>query len=151
MSRDRAQTQQDFAIGVSVFLLAVLFVFAYLPSTLAMGDAVVEQRSYTADRLGSSLLTDLSDEGSAGELNATRTRTFFAGHENGADIEANYSVAGTTSVNVTLETLEGITVDDLGGGVGATAGKEYADQVGATSTRIVRLAGTRYRLVVRVW
>jgi hypothetical protein len=150
MSRDRAQTQQDFAIGVSVFLLAVLFVFAYLPSTLAVGDAAVEQRSYTADRLSSSIVSNLTDGTSAGELNGTRTVAFFAGHDDESDIESNYSVAPTTSVNVTLETLDGITVD-FGGGTRATAGETYADQVGATSTRIVRLAGTRYRLVVRVW
>ncbi|WP_251344153.1 DUF7287 family protein [Haloplanus halophilus] len=153
MSRDRAQTQQDFAVGVSIFLLATLFVFAYLPSTLASSDAEIEQQSYAADRLVASIFTNVTAEDGANQLNRTRTRRFFVGHDDSTAIRANYSLPTTMSANVTLETLQGLTVDlDAGGPtITAAAGDAYAEQVGATTTRIVRLGGTRYRLVVRVW
>jgi len=153
MSRDRGQTTQDFAVGVSVFLLAVFFVFAYLPSTLASSDAEIEQRAYTADRLTVSVFTDLTGDDGANRLNETRTRQFFVWHGNDDALRANYSLTATASANVTLETLQGVTVDIGTGGttIVAAAGDSYAGQVGATTTRIVRLGGTRYRLVVRVW
>jgi hypothetical protein len=153
MSRDRAQTQQDFAVGVSVFLLATLFVFAYLPSTLASTDAEIEQQSYAADRLSASVFANVTAEDGANRLNRTRTRRFFGGHGDATAVRANYSLPTTMNANVTLETLQGITVDLTVGGppITSTAGDAYAGQVGATTTRIVRLDGTRYRLVVRVW
>jgi hypothetical protein len=149
---DRAQTQQDFAIGISVFLLAMVFVFAYLPTALTTADAEVEQHSYVAERLSSSLLANLTVEGSETQLNGTRTRRFFLSHESGGDIERNYTVGSTRQVNVTLETLQGLTVD-FGGATStpATAGDEYSDRVAATTTRIVQLGTTRYRFAVRVW
>jgi hypothetical protein len=149
MNGERGQTQQDFAVGVSVFLLAMIFVFAYLPTTLAVGDAAVEQGSYTADRLSGAIYGNVSDADDAGQLNVTRTREFFTAHDNSAALRANYSLASTTNANVTLETLGGVVVDV--GGEPAAAGDVYAEQVGATATRIVRLGSTRYRLVVRVW
>jgi hypothetical protein len=147
MSRDRGQTQQDFAIGISVFLLAVLFVFAYLPSTLASSDAQIERESYTADRVATAILTNVSAEGGANQLNDTRTEQFFTWHDDGDDIRANYSISDTTQVNVTLETLDGIIVDSRDG----EAGDAYLERAGAAVARIVWLDGTRYRLVVRVW
>jgi len=153
MSRDRGQTAQDFAIGVSVFLLAVLFVFAYLPSTLASSDAEIEQRAYTADRLTASVFANVTAADGANRLNETRTRQFFTRHDDDAALRANYSLPTTASANVTLETLQGVTVtlDEGGPPITAAAGDTYAGQVGATTTRIVWLDGTRYRLVVRVW
>jgi hypothetical protein len=160
-SRDRAQTQQDFAVGISVFLLAVLFVFAYLPSTLASTDAEIEQQSYVADRLSASMLANVTAEDGANRLNGTRTTDFFAGHGDTAAIRANYSLPSAANANVTLETLDGISCgidgDEVtcppGGGtaVRAAAGDPYAQRGGATTTRIVGLDGDRYRLVVRVW
>jgi hypothetical protein len=137
---------------VSVFLLAILFVFAYLPSTLASGDAEIEQRAYTAARLTASVLTNLTAADGANRLNGTRTRQFFAHHDDDT-LRTNYSLPTTASATVSLETLQGVTVtlDDDGPPITATAGDTYAGQVGATTTRIVRLDGTRYRLVVRVW
>jgi hypothetical protein len=153
MSGKRAQTTQDFAIGVSVFLLAVLFVFAYLPSTLASGDAEIEQRSYVADGLASSVFGNVSDTDDANQLNGTRTHRFFARHNDTAALRANYSLPATANANVTLETLQGTpaTVDRGGSPIPAVAGDTYTERTGATTTRIVRLDGTRYRLVVRVW
>jgi hypothetical protein len=153
MSGKRAQTTQDFAIGISVFLLTITFAFAYLPSTLASGDAEIEQQAYAADKLTASIFANVTATDGANRLDGVRAQQFFAWHPDDESLRANYSLQGTASANVTLETLGGTTVDIVAGGttVSATAGDAYDGQVAATTTRIVWLDGTRHRLVVRVW
>ncbi|MEF8818121.1 MAG: hypothetical protein V5A31_01990 [Haloferacaceae archaeon] len=159
---DRGQTQQDFAVGISVFLLAVFFVFAFVPTTIAPTDANTESESYVADRVGSSVVENVTTPAEAGRLDVDAAETFFSTHGSGAAVRANYSVAETTAVNVTLETLSGVTVavdanatpPAAGPGVGGTlarAGDHYPGGVGVSATRVVRLDDRRYRLVVRVW
>jgi hypothetical protein len=157
---DRGQTQQDFAVGISVFLLAVFFVFAFVPTTIAPSDANTESESYVVDRVGNSVAENVTAPEEAGRLDTDAAERFFAAHGSGAAVRANYSVAETTAVNVTLETLAGVTVavNATDGAVGpgasgiiARAGDRYPGGVGVSATRIVRLDDRRYRLVVRVW
>ncbi len=147
--RGRGQTQQDLVVGVSVFLLAVFFVFSFVPTTIAPTGANTEAESYVADRLGESVLENVTSTDEANRLNVTRTEQFFDSHRTRGSIGANYSVDSVRQVNVTLETLSGVTIA-LGGDL-ARAGDDYPGGVGVASTRVVRLGGDRYRLVIRVW
>lgn len=147
--RSRGQTQQDFAVGISVFLLAVLFVFNFVPTTIAPGGAESEARAYTADRVVTAVVSNVTDTTQANTLDRDRTAAFFDHHGDGDSLRANLSLAGSTQANVTLETLAGVTVDV--GGVTANAGDAYTGDRGASASRVVRLGPDRYRLVVRVW
>lgn len=158
--RARAQTQQDFAVGVSVFLLAVFFVFVFVPTTIAPSDANTESESYVVDRVGISVTEDVTAPEEVGRLDVDSTEAFFTTHGSGAAVRANYSIAETTAVNVTLETLAGVTVavnatdGAVGPGAGGTvarAGDRYPGGLGVSAAKIVRFDDRRYRLVVRVW
>lgn len=160
---DRGQTQQDFVIGVSVFLLAVFFVFSFVPTTIAPTGAEVEGESYVADRVVGGVAENVTTTGEANRLDLNRTESFFRAHSAGSAVRANYSVSGTAQVNVSLETLQGLTVDVNAtdgavstnataiNGTVARAGDSYPGDVGAAATRIVRVGDERYRLAVRVW
>jgi len=160
---DRGQTQQDFVIGVSVFLLATFFVFSFVPTTIAPTGAEVEASSYVADRVVGGVVENVTTPDEANRLDLNRTEAFFATHPTGSAVRANYSVSGTAQVNVTLETLQGLTV-----GINATtrnvstnaasidgtvshAGDSYPGDAGAAATRIVRFDGEHFRIAVRVW
>jgi hypothetical protein len=159
-SRTRGQTQQDFAVGVSVFLLAVFFVFSFVPTTIAPTDANTESESYVADRIAGSVLETLSERDEANAVAVDRAAGFFANHSATGSIQANYSVAEPRQVNVTLETLQGVTVtvnetsESVGVGVNGTvarAGDDYPGGVGVAASRVVRIDDDRYRIVARVW
>lgn len=157
---DRGQTQQDFAVGISVFLLVVFFVFAFVPTTIAPTDANTESDSYVADRISESVLETVSEPGEANTVTVDQSARFFQNHSAEGSIQANYSVASPRQVNVTLETLQGVTVtmnettDSVGVGVNGTvarAGDDYPGGVGVAASRVVRFESERYRLVARVW
>ena len=157
---DRGQTQQDFAVGVSVFLLAVFFVFSFVPTTIAPTDANTESDAYVADRVAGSVLETVSEPSEANAVTVDRTARFFGNHSAEGSIQTNYSVASPRQVNVTLETLQGVTVtmnettESVGAGVNGTvarAGDDYPGGVGVAASRVVRFGSDRYRLVARVW
>jgi hypothetical protein len=158
--RERGQTQQDFAVGISVFLLAVFFVFAFVPTTIAPTDANTESDSYVADRVAGSVLETVSEPLEANAIAVDRAAGFFVNHSAEGSIQANYSVAEPRQVNVTLETLQGVPVtvnetsESVGAGVNGTvarAGDDYPGGAGVAASRVVRVGSDRYRLVARVW
>jgi hypothetical protein len=149
--RDRAQTQQDFAVGVSVFLLGVFFVFTFVPTTIAPTGADTESSAYVSDRLAESVLEDISDPAEANTVDREALGQFFLTHNTTSELRANYSLERTTQANVTLETLEGTTVQAPTGNYSLTAGEEFPGGVGVSQARIVRVDDERFRLVVRVW
>lgn len=161
--RDRGQTTIDYAIGVSVFLLVVAFVFAFVPSltTPFTGDAtdavVVADRS--ADRLANDLL--VADPARPTTLNATCTAAFF--DTTGPDrsgvcrYDADASNLKTVlaiespvrSINVTVVGDAGVRVFD---GTALLAGPEPPQSVDVSvARRAVLLDGDDATVVVRVW
>jgi hypothetical protein len=144
---DRAQTTQDYAVGIGVFLLTVAFVFSYVPSALGVAEtADAGAESAVADRLATDLVATHSVDGYSTRLDEPAVSAFFA---NGSmsTIRADYDLADTTLANVTLEYANGTAVT----GWDVSAGTAYADQEAAVLTRLVVVDGVRYRLVVRVW
>src|SRR6056297_1102575 len=100
--RDRGQTAQDFAVGIGLFLLAVAFVFAFVPQVVSPYDVGVgASESAQADRAASLIVGNLSVEDRPNELHASRTTTYF----NGADVDALRNRTGlpfTARINVTV-------------------------------------------------
>ncbi|AGN02657.1 hypothetical protein L593_13590 [Salinarchaeum sp. Harcht-Bsk1] len=148
--RDRGQTAQDFAVGIGLFLLAVAFVFAFVPQVVSPYDVGVgASESAQADRAASLIVGNLSVEDRPNELHASRTTTYF----NGADVDALRNRTGlpfTARINVTVRNVAS---DDLVWSGGAMHREGRAT---AAATRIVRTnePGTcdpACRMTVRVW
>lgn len=156
----RAQTLNDFAIGTTLFLFTILFVFAFIPSIFAptgisadTGDAIRVDRN--ADHLTQTVIGE-SDRTNV--LNAPCTKAFFD----------NSTVAGCDYSPEPLETTLGhslqehhpmhITVQTKSGAVVTYDGIEL--QRGDTPPprhdqtsirRVVVLDGTTYELKVQTW
>jgi hypothetical protein len=109
--KDRAQTTLDFAIGVSVFLAIVVFVFAFVPGILEPFNLSGEADSALADRVAS----DLSQAklGNASEpyvLDSSCAVQFFdeangpPSHCNygGGDLNERLGISNIHNLNVTL-------------------------------------------------
>jgi hypothetical protein len=149
---DRAQTTQDFALGVGVFLVTVAFVIAFVPTILVPFQAgPSEADASQAQHLAMDLTDNLTVGGYATRLNETRTDRFFAHHPDGSDIRANYSLPVGAQANVTLENLDGTTVGPSDIGYYPRAGDALTGEPTASSSRILEYDGDSYRLLVRVW
>ncbi|AGB32457.1 hypothetical protein C488_12373 [Natrinema pellirubrum DSM 15624] len=151
--RERGQTTQDFAVGIGIFLLAIAFVFLFLPSVVTPFDSSVGgAETAQADRIADRIVNDTAT-GEGNEINFTS----YQGKENltkqvglraSSDKDLVYD-----RVNVTIERLNGSSDIDTG----LTAGDDYTGQPAASSVRIVTLANhpdecrPACRLVVRVW
>ena len=163
---ERGQTTIDYAIGVSVFLLVVAFVFAFAPSLTApfTGDAtdaaVVADRS--ADRLANDLL--VADPARPPHLDAGCTAGFFDTDEavgddcryetDAGDLRGALGIASPVrTANVTVVGDAGVRV--LGDGADAvslTAGPSPPRGADVSvARRATLLDGSDVRVVVRVW
>jgi hypothetical protein len=146
---ERGQTQQDFAVGVSVFLLTIMFVFAFVPNVFApFGGQPNEADTARAERLAVGVLGNITEEGDTNRLNRTKTERFFEHQEDSTDFRRNYTLQSTVQVNVTMEHLDGSKIESMGD---VYAGDPYWGRSSASITRIVRLDDQRYRIVVRVF
>ena len=175
MSGDRAQTVLDFVVGMSVFLVAVGFTFAFVPSLLepyAVGEGatvIVAERG--AARLAESSLVGT---GSTATLSHACTLAFFngtnpeaAGDEsdcawtaNADDIHAELGVADRRGLNLTVTQHGAIAeLNSTDGPVAMRAGPAPPRDVSVSAaSRIVtiddpedRVAPETYRLTLRVW
>jgi hypothetical protein len=74
----RAQTTLDFAVGVSVFLLAVVFVFTFVPGILEPFEAGPQEETAVADRVASQLVqSSMADPAEPYVLGLACTNGFF--------------------------------------------------------------------------
>ncbi|ELY44459.1 DUF7287 family protein [Natronorubrum sulfidifaciens] len=147
--RDRGQTTQDFAVGIGVFILAVAFVFSFLPTILTPFDSSVSGgQTAQADRIADRLVHNLSDSDTS--PNAINDTAF---NETDGELEDRVGLrTAGDQVSVQIEQLnESETVNDM------VIGDQYNGQSAASSARIVTLddnpegCETACRLVVRVW
>lgn len=156
---DRGQTNQDYVVGIGVFLLAIAFVFAYAPNfvtpfTASVGSAETAQ----ADRLAATIVDNLSDDPE--RPNHLDADAFEDTYGNETKLVENLSIRaidGGTSidrVNVSIEPVDGDTAIDEN----LSSGPVYrSDQPAASAARIVTVEGRENecdpacRLVVRVW
>lgn len=168
MTDGRGQTTMDFAVGVSVFLLVVAFVVAFVPGIFEPFEGT--DRTQTADRLGATLSGDvLGDPATPAALNETCTWSFFRQMQTGTDTTADCGfdpttdtvspTLGATDVAVNVTVFEDGAVAELdppSGVAGSTrelrAGPAVPDTRGvATARRVVLVEDRSLQMVVRVW
>jgi hypothetical protein len=111
---ERGQTVIDFAIAMGVFLVAVAFVFTFIPSLTTPFVEGNQDRSVTADRVASHLAEGaLGDPADTFVLNDSCATDFFAGTSNsdcgysGSDFYERVGVNDDRlGVNVTVEQVK---------------------------------------------
>ena len=150
---------------MSVFLLTVAFVVAFLPGVFEPFTASGEGDVLAADRTASLLAGQLlAEPTSPGALNATCTAEFFSEGDQGmidacrftadaADLDAALGLGPATSVNVTIEENGSVRSVTYGGQpIELRAGaKPPESESVVVSRRVVLLDGTESDLFVRVW
>lgn len=157
--RPRGQTTQDFAIGISLFLLTAIFVFVFLPTIFTPFDSgAAAGTQQQADRIAATIVDEYSMENRQNWLNAS-----FSGDVVGSpgasvdDLRQRYGTEDFRFINVTLQRIDGSTIPGVQGG-----GTGYDGQQAGTVTRVVVVPdveecspggadGRVCRLVVRVW
>jgi len=157
---DRGQTTQDFAVGISVFLLTVGFTFGFLPTLLSpFGSPVGDDITAKSDRVAGTIINDFGVDGEPRTLNATQLDAFVSNNQSDADLRQYFGLRASADINITV-----LNVKD--GGTRAvlqppsltrmTAGDDYRSQTPAASTtRVVLVSGghcdVQCLLVIRVW
>lgn len=145
---DRAQTLQDFAIGIGVFLVAFVFVLSLFPGLLTpfQSTASGSERAQ-AQQVSTEILSNYSAGPQQNNLSAVRMNTLLSTSSE-ADLLDEFGLASSANINITVETLDG-TANVF------KSTNDVRNRELATSTRLVTLADARCdpacRLVVRVW
>lgn len=159
----RAQTAQDFAIGIGFFIVAVAFVFAFIPSmlTFTTADPGVKAAKQ-ADRASSSLLRDLGTGEHPNELNGTATAEYFNETRSEAAIRRDLGLPNISEINLTVRSLNGEQVlkvpNSTGTDVRLAGGERYPEgRPAAEVSRLITMTNDAGRcdpacqLIVRVW
>lgn len=155
LANDRGQTLQDYALGISLFLLTVFFVIGLIvPSLLApfQTDAGGDNEAQ-ADRVATALVQNASDSGRLNELNVSIVESVVG--KSTDDLREQYHIPSTSWVNISLWTLNGSDIVTSTSGTDLMTAESPEGGESATSARIVTLSDqscdTACRLVVRVW
>ncbi|WP_277541701.1 DUF7287 family protein [Haloarcula laminariae] len=108
-SGERGQTTLDFAIGISVFLAVLLFIFLFIPGILSPFTESAQDETVSSNRVADQLATGtLASPSDPYALDSYCTVTFFEGDATGcpfqnAPLEEQLGVAtGNQRVNVSL-------------------------------------------------
>lgn len=158
---ERAQTAQDFAIGISIFLLVVGAVFVYFPTLFTpYGQAIQgEDTSAQAERVGMLIV----DGGDKRNMMTEEDIDRWFDDDDPEVLQEEAGLASTSQVNVTVSPLspeesDPIELQDHGD---AVVGHEYRGQDSSSVSRIVQIDDSEivaadegdvaYRLTVRVW
>jgi hypothetical protein len=109
LSGVRGQTTLDFAIGISVFLLVMLYIFLFMPGLLQPFVSGPQEETVAANRVADHMATGmLADPRTPYVLNRTCTIAFFedtspsACTYSGSTVTDRIGVDGRQHVNVTL-------------------------------------------------
>jgi hypothetical protein len=174
---DRAQSVLDFAVGVSLFLIVVVGVFAFIPTAFgAVSDdgGADGEDAVAAERVADYLVeTALASSDASVELDRFCTLAYFedadrCGFESGNTLAADSALAETQPLNVTIEgeTSDGDDERELlcwtgsgldkvascGTGTPLTAGSSAAaNENFVAATRVARFDGRTVFVVVRTW
>ncbi len=160
---ERAQTNQDFAVGISIFLLTTAFVFAFIPTIFSPFDGDVQNSEIAqSDRVASAFVDNHSVEGKSGTLDNASVEEFFDAGNGGDALRKLYSLPTTSQINVTVRTQNGSTIHSIDS-TKLARGDTYRDQPSASSSRVVTFDEgnvcspdpgnnqSACRLLVRVW
>jgi hypothetical protein len=145
---DRAQTVHDYAFGVSIFLLAAVFVVAFVPGvTTPYATGITETEQEHSEAVARTLVANFSTDGKTSDLNRSRMRAFFTRDWDEPELQFRLGLPADAGVNVTLRepTLNSDVVSDF------QVGKRYRGRSAATTVRVVTIDDEVYRLEVRAW
>ncbi|SNZ13369.1 hypothetical protein SAMN06269185_2141 [Natronoarchaeum philippinense] len=153
---ERGQTVQDFAVGISIFLLVVGAVFLLYPSLFTPYEQAIADESpdSQADRIAMLVADNVSGDEATNEL-TDEEMSYWLDADADALREA-VGVSSSTHVNMTVTTLgtdeeTPIEYD----GAAAAAGPDAVGQDASVAARIVTTNDDECepacRLVVRVW
>ncbi|UWG46979.1 putative pilin/flagellin [Halanaeroarchaeum sp. HSR-CO] len=146
----RGQTTLDFVLAIGVFIVAVAFVFGFVPG---MVDPFTQDQAegQVADRVADAVVDDLTDGvDEPGELNETKTVAFFDGPADLADragVDSRYGITVSLGRPVDGEDDLQVLCGESGDVHSCSAGGEalqIGDSVPASSTTI----GTARRTVL---
>jgi hypothetical protein len=144
--RDRAQTVHDFAFGIGIFVVAAVFVVAFVPGvTTPYATGITETEQEQAEAVARTLMGNVSD--APGEANATRLETFFEHDWDEPELQHRLGLPADAGLNVTLR-------EPGPGGEVVNAyrlGEPYENRSASTVARVLRVDGEIRRLEVRVW
>jgi hypothetical protein len=164
----RAQTTLDFAIGMGVFLLTVVFVVAQAPTLFDPFAGGMGAKLIVADRAATTLSADLLATSTAtpGTLSAGCVAAFFQESIDGASCDAGIDFDEPDALETALS-LDGrratVTIHDLDAPASTPATTEWAEDPltrsntdsnqsdVAVATRTVSIDDRQYRLTVQVW
>lgn len=170
ISSRRGQTTLDFAVGASMFLLALIFVIAYAPTMFDPFAGGTGTKLIVADRAATTLAGDVLATSTAepGSLSIGCVAGFFDGDGDQSAVDEHCTAAiddvrdldGTLSLegrhaNVSIHEIgapasvpaePSWAPDDLNRGTGTTIPSDVA-----VATRTVSIGGDRFRLTVQVW
>ena len=123
-ARRRGQTTLDFAIGMSLFLTVLIFIFLFIPGLLSPFSAGVQEETVTTDRVADGLTMGmLGSPQQPYVLDEHCTREFFAG--NAPPSECGYDSGGSTEERVGLDpALENVNVTIRGNATATAASDE---------------------------
>ncbi|WP_135665897.1 DUF7287 family protein [Halorhabdus rudnickae] len=146
---DRGQTLQDYVLGISIFIVGIFIVLSMFPGLLGpFHSDIGRDKQATADRVSSTIVSNLSVPEQPNHLNTTATRNLFA--LSTSDVRTRFNLSRPTQLNVTLEALNGSAQFE-------TVGDGITRNQTAISTRIVHVNVTSgncdpaCRMVVRTW
>lgn len=150
-SDERGQTFQDYTLGVSLFVVSVAIILAFIPSILAPFNAPIDDGVSTrADRSAERLTYSLSADGQPNVLNPVETKEFFRDRSDERSVRAYLGLDETSNVNVTIHDPATDAVESIDA-VRLAAGEPYPDRPMAASSRVVTIEDEPYRLTVRIW
>ncbi|AGB15910.1 hypothetical protein Halru_1296 [Halovivax ruber XH-70] len=152
--RDRGQTVQDFAVGIGIFLLAIAFVFSFVPSIITPFEDAGGAETAQADRIAATIVENAST-GTTNELDLTAFNSTYKDKtseelSDALGLRITDSNTAITHVNITLTDIDSDNPES-----DITGGDPYDDQIGSSATRIVTTdqskCETACKLTVRVW
>ncbi len=165
-SARRGQTTLDFAVGMGVFLVTVVFVVSFAPTMFDPFAGGTGTKLVVADRAATTLSGDLlaSSTAEPGVLSAGCVVGFFDADQDRVDDACTATVEDVDDLDRTL-TLDGrnadVVIHELGVQPSDPAevdGVELSKATGssvpndvAVATRTVSIDGETYRLTIRVW
>jgi hypothetical protein len=159
---ERGQTSQDYALGISIFLLTLTFVIGYFPTLLAPYDTGAgAAESATGNRVSEAIISEVESGRAPNDLNATKTAVFFERNLSRTNFRENLSVRTDTSVNISVRTLGRSAVvevfDPSGTPTTLLGGTQYNNESSVTVSRVVTMRNApatcqpACRILVRVW
>ncbi|WP_336361365.1 DUF7287 family protein [Haladaptatus sp. ZSTT2] len=170
---ERAQTSMDFLVGMSMFLIIVIFVLSFVPGLIEPFNDSVQEDTVTVDRVATQLSKGML--GSTDEpfiLDAQCTEAFFGdtdpgdcNFDTGTPVEDRFGLSSTQQLNVTIERdtdgdgdREIVQMDGAGnivdsGGILLREGRNPPTSTGSVvvARRVVYLDGHDVSLIVRMW